>query len=253
MSYENYFDAKTIMHLQYYVYMLIDPRDSRPFYIGKGVGNRVFEHLNCALKDTDISNSKYDIIRSIVALDKKVEHVIVRHGLSESEAYIVESSLIDSFEYCGYPLSNEVKGHHSLENGLKTVDEVIRWYNAEPLEYLGSDCIIININKKYHRAIGEDAVYKSTKETWIIAESRLPNIHYVLSEYKGIIVEVFKVNEWYPRERGYLPTSKNYGKTRIGYGFNGVVADDEVRNKYINKSIAHTKKRGQANPVTFKI
>ena len=32
----NQFDPKTILALNYYVYMLIDPRDNIPFYIGKG-------------------------------------------------------------------------------------------------------------------------------------------------------------------------------------------------------------------------
>lgn len=33
-------------HLGYYVYLYIDPRDNRPFYVGKGKNNRVFAHLD---------------------------------------------------------------------------------------------------------------------------------------------------------------------------------------------------------------
>ena len=29
----------------YYVYRLVDPRDNSTFYVGKGVGNRVFTHV----------------------------------------------------------------------------------------------------------------------------------------------------------------------------------------------------------------
>ncbi len=59
------FDEKIRQKLNYYVYMLIDPIDNKPFYIGKGLENRVFNHLSCALTDLDITNAKYDTIREI--------------------------------------------------------------------------------------------------------------------------------------------------------------------------------------------
>ena len=40
------FSQKTQEELKYYVYILIDPRDNKIFYVGKGYGNRVFFHIN---------------------------------------------------------------------------------------------------------------------------------------------------------------------------------------------------------------
>ena len=60
------FDQLTIEKLDYYVYALINPTDNRPFYIGKGIGNRVFNHQNCAIKDKN-SNLKLDTIREIIS------------------------------------------------------------------------------------------------------------------------------------------------------------------------------------------
>ena len=45
------FSDETAERLGYYVYRLIDPRNGRTFYVGKGKGNRVFEHIKCALKE----------------------------------------------------------------------------------------------------------------------------------------------------------------------------------------------------------
>lgn len=38
------FSQSVIEKLKYYVYLLQDPRDNSVFYVGKGVGNRVFQH-----------------------------------------------------------------------------------------------------------------------------------------------------------------------------------------------------------------
>ena len=247
------FDEKTRQELKYYVYMLLDPRDNRPFYVGKGIDNRVFNHLDCALTDLDATTAKYDKIREIIQNGKNVKHVIVRQGLTETESFQIEASLIDSLTYCGIMLSNVVSGHNSIEKGLMTSEEDKRLYNAQPLNSIVEDCIIININRKYQRGKGGQSIYEATKETWTIKKSRLNQLKYVLSEYRGLIVEVFEVDEWYEKERGYLPTSKKYGQTKIGYGFNGHQATDEIRNLYLNKSIAHTKKRGAASAIRYNI
>lgn len=247
------FDEKTIHYLGFYVYILIDPKNQTPFYIGKGVGNRVFHHVNMALTDKDDSNVKYDKIREIIESGDQVQHVIVRHGLTESESLHIEAALIDTFEYCNILLSNVVGGYNSIEKGLMTSDEIKRLYNAEPLNELDENCIIININKKYQRGKGLDQIYKATKETWTINKNRLPKLKYVLSEYKGLIVAVFEVNRWYEKERGFTSKSKRYGETKIGYGFEGKDAPDEIRNKYLNKSIAHIKKKGAASAIRYKL
>lgn len=247
------FDEKTRQQLNYYVYMLIDPTDNKPFYIGKGFENRVFNHLNLALTDLDFKNAKYDKIREINSQDRSVQHIIVRHGLTELEAFKIEASLIDALSYCGILLSNQVGGHGSIEKGLMTSEEIIRLYNAEPLDRIDNDCILININKKYQRGKGGNSIYAATKETWTIRKDKLSGIKYVLSEYRGLVVEVFEVKEWYEKERGFTPKAKRYGQTKIGYGFNGVIASNEIRNKYINKSIAHIKKRGAASAIRYNL
>ena len=81
--------------LAYYVYALIDPRDNRIFYIGKGKENRVFQHAEAAIVDKTC-DLKLDTIRSIKSEGKEVIHYIIRHNLEEREALLVESTLIDS-------------------------------------------------------------------------------------------------------------------------------------------------------------
>ena len=132
-----------------------------------------------------------------------------------------------------------------------TSDEVQRLYNAEPLKELPNDCVIININQNYVRGSAENAIYLATKEIWRIKNPK--NLKYVLSEYRGLIVEVFQVDRWYEKVRGYNLGTKKHGQSYVGFGFEGQVAPEEIRNKFINKSMAHAKKRGIANAVRLNL
>jgi len=44
------FSQSVIEKLEHYVYFLQNPRNEEIFYVGKGSGNRVFQHLNCSVE-----------------------------------------------------------------------------------------------------------------------------------------------------------------------------------------------------------
>ena len=258
----NSFDEKTILKLKAYVYALFDPLENRPFYIGKGRGNRVFQHVEGAILEDKESN-KYEKIREIRARvqNNRVKHTVIRHGMSDEVAFEVESALIDLSNRTGANLTNEVTGHNSIENGMMSTDDIVRKYNAQPLNELLHSVAIININKKYKlirddalqvntKYSGKDLIYESVKQAWVIGKRR-DTVEYVLAEYKGIIVEVYEVIEVKNNnqlERWFqVPGYKNR------WGFHGKKAIDKVRSYYINKSISHHKKRGAANPVRYSL
>lgn len=245
------FDEKTIQKLGYYVYLLVDPRDKMPFYVGKGIGNRVFAHLAGALKEEEMNSLKYDVIRELHSQGFKPEHLIVRHGLTSDVAYELEAALMDTLQFMQYRKTNIAGGHNSVEKGLMTSDEIIRLYNAEKLDQTSNNCVIININKKYKRGFTDKDIYEATRAYWPISDSKVNSLRYVLSEYKGLIVEVFEVEEWFEVETPYNPGSKREGEMRTRYGFNGHVAPESIRSQYINKSIAHHKKPGAAWPLLY--
>lgn len=245
------FDEKTIQNLKFYVYCLIDPRNNRPFYIGKGKENRIFAHINEAIENPS-EEEKLETIRDIKLNNQKVEHIIVRHGLTESESLEIEASLIDVIYFFGHDLTNKVKGHHSIDKGLMKANELIAIYNADPLEKIENDAVIININRLYKRGSGYEGIYNAVRECWPIGKFKRETIKYVLTEYRGYIVEVFEVEKWYPVNDVYKSGGKK-GQTRIRWGFVGEQAQEMTRNKYINKSISHHKKRGAANPIRYNL
>ena len=149
----------------YYVYILKDPRNATIFYIGKGIGNRVFQHVTGALTSPATSD-KLNLIREIHDANLEVEHYILRHGITQEQALEIESACIDLLGLDN--LTNAVKGHNTWERGLKTVDEVIQHYDAKIIT-ITEPTIIININRLYRRFMTPQELYDATRSAWKVA------------------------------------------------------------------------------------
>lgn len=230
------FSQSVIEKLGYYVYFLQDPRTDEVFYAGKGIGNRVFNHLDGAV-ETDGETEKLDKIREIISSGNKVCHYILRHGLTEKVSFEVEASLID---FIGMKnLSNMQGGHYSSDYGIKTTDEISAMYDAEEFS-TDKPLLLININKRYYREITDEELYQSTRKSWVVGE-RKKNAKFAVATYRGLTREIYEIHEWYPSEVD--------GKTR--WGFHGCKASDEIRRELRYKSIASYFPKGAANPIKY--
>jgi len=197
------FSPIAIERLRAYVYILQDPRDGKIFYVGKGNGNRVFQHAECALETSEESD-KLNIIRDIIASGNKVKYYIVRHGLDNDDAFTVESVLIDLLTYPSFPdlakISNIVTGHHEFDLGIKTVEEIGVLYDCPQLEPTDFEhrVLAININNTYNKLSERHPnIYEATRKAWHVNVERARKVEYVLSEYKGVVRAIFKPNKWY--------------------------------------------------------
>jgi hypothetical protein len=237
------FSRTTIEALRYYVYALVDPRDNKIFYVGKGQEDRVFQHLECAINEDAISE-KLDIIREIRSEGLHVKHFIVRHGLDEDDAFTVESILIDLLSYSSFSnirsISNIVSGHHQWDKGIKTAEEIEGLYACEQLEVNDfiHNVLTININATYNiKNERHPNIYEATRKSWVLSEQKLNGIEYVLSEYRGVVRAIFKPTKWIKD-----------GKRFIFEGFE--VAENEITYRYLNKLVPK-KQKGMANPVRY--
>lgn len=217
----------------YYVYILKDPRTSTIFYVGKGIGNRVFQHVAGALTSPAISD-KLNLIREIHNASFEVEHYILRHGLTQELSFEIESACIDLLGLDN--LTNTVKGHDSWKRGLKTVDEVAQHYDAKVIT-ITEPTIIININRLYNRFMPPQQLYDATRSAWKVAAHRRNNVKYAVAAYRGLVREVYKIESW------------NSNGDR--WEFNGQVAEPAVRDKYLNQSLDNYIIRGSQNPIKY--
>lgn len=108
----------------FYVYALIDPRDDRVFYIGKGKGTRYAAHYREWMKSRVVNGPKFERIGAIVAEGKKPETVCLQDGLSEAAAFQLERELIRAIGRKA--LTNAVGGIRSeLEKGIAEIKDAL--------------------------------------------------------------------------------------------------------------------------------
>lgn len=178
----NQFSPQTLQEIGYYVYLLVDPRDNTIFYVGKGENNRVFNHEEKVRKDFNPDNDKEVRIKDILDAGLNVEKYIVRYQLTEEQAFIVESVLINLLgggkgEYVPFKfeLSNIQGGHQMSTNKIMTVEQLDALYSSKPLtvDEITDRVMCININKAYRR---DGDVYEAVRAAWRISQKKPTNV-----------------------------------------------------------------------------
>lgn len=226
------FSENSKEQLDSYVYALVDPRSDKVFYIGKGSGNRVFDHCNFAIKEGHES-LKLDLIREIIADGLDVRHYILRHKLSDKESIIVESALIDFLTYPEFNneslLTNIVRGHHQWDRGIKSVEEIETIYDCKNIEPASYDhMLLVSLNKTFDlaRKRNDDIdLYEITRQSWLIAKYKAAKITHVLGVYRGIVRSVIAVTGY-----SWVRDKKN----RDRCSFVGKLVEDSP---YLHKSV----------------
>lgn len=199
---EKSFKQSVIESLKYYVYALVDPRDNRIFYVGKGIANRVYQHAQAALAE-DTQSLKLNTIREIKSLGMEVKYYIIRHNLTEDESYLVEFVAIDLLTYPAFnkenQLTNIVSGHHQWDEGIKTDEEINILYDCPKIKPDPKDrLLLVSLNRTYKqsKATGESrrvSDYESARKYWALSHEKADKINYILGIYKGIVRIVIKV------------------------------------------------------------
>lgn len=225
--------------LKFYVYALVDPRDKRIFYVGKGVGDRVYMHAEASL-DESYESLKLSKIRDIHNAGLEVKYYILRHNLTEQEAYLVESVVIDLLTYEAFNtdhfLTNLVSGHHQWNEGIKTEDEINLLYDCEKIEPKEGDrLLLVSLNKTYNQsnATGvykRDSDYESARKYWAISANKAAKIDYILGVYRGIVRIVIDVKSRSIHEVAEDGTV--FRKPR--FAFEGEIVEDSP---YLNKDV----------------
>lgn len=243
------FPSEVSEHLNFYVYRLVDPRNCETFYVGKGRGNRVFDHVKHTLNFSADREPEDDIslkmirIRNIHDAGLEVITLIHIHGLDEATAFRVEAALIDA-----YPgLSNAQAGHDSDLFGVAHVKEVVARYQAEEL-IPESRLILINIGRTYHQE-GRN-LYSAVRGFWRLDPARARRASFVLAHSAGIVRGAFIADAWLTATPQNFPELAGSAGFANRWGFDGRAAPPDVTAIYKGKRIPPAP-RGAANPIRY--
>lgn len=199
----------------YYVYVLVDPRDDSIFYVGKGTGQRLLAHgFEAQLKaDPGPRSGKVARIREIRSAGHEPRIDVVRHGLDESEALMIEAALID----CVGQLTNRVAGHGAAA-GRTSLGELVSQYGATEVDPGASPVILVRLGPwKGEREEIEDGTFRegrgfregmtpeelanSTRAWWVISPTTVERrgIRHAVAVHGGVTRGVMTIGDWTQR------------------------------------------------------
>jgi hypothetical protein len=259
-----FFSEKAIEALNgFYVYALVDPRNDKVFYVGKGTGNRVFSHEIESGKSRESEKKKLQHIREIENCGYSVRRLIINWGLTENEAFIAEATLINLLNRMpDIQLTNEVSGHHVHES--LTTEEFELQYGAVPLEKedIKHSILVIKINKLYRRGMSDAELYDSVRGFWAASLKSIEarKVKYVFGVYNGLILGVYKPDAWHygyemidtPQRDILDPEGFERLKNRVYFVCNDYRNLDDEGKFYLHKSIVNLKVNQSAqNPISY--
>ena len=229
-------------HLGYYVYLYVDPRTDKPFYVGKGVGRRVLAHLG---DEADSAKARRLSELADQGLEPRLE--ILTHGLRDEEtAFRIEAAAIDLL---GLPeLTNEVRGSRSVQFGRKTLRELSAYYAAEPVE-VTHPALLIRVNRQYRHAMSADELYEATRGVWKLGPRR-EEARYAMAVFRGVVKEVYEIQTWHAAGTTRYATRSDV-EVPGRWEFLGAVAPQEVRSAYLDRNVRSQFKPGAQSPVTY--
>ena len=230
-------------HLGHYVYLYVDPRDDKPFYVGKGVGERVLSHLSEAAesrKCAKIANLRAG------GLEPRID--ILAHGLRDEETALrIEAAVIDLLGLDA--LTNEVRGWRSLQVGRIPLPVLKTYYAAKPVT-VDVPALLIRINRLYRHNMSAQELYEATRGVWKLGR-RCERAKYAFAVFEGVVREVYEIQSWHPAATTPYATRDASQLTTNGrLEFIGHVAE-AVRDRYVDGSVAAQFRQGLQSPVVY--
>jgi hypothetical protein len=213
----------TCTALRNYVYALRDPRDGAVFYVGKGKGQRILQHVAEAAKNPQSEKAKLKRIEEIENEGREVEHLFLRTGMeTEAEALAIEQAVIDAFladratSNGRSKLTNLVAGHEHDKRGLASLETVLAMHENAKTPTINRPVLVLKLNRRWEPDMSSDAILAASRGVWRVGKVIRERAEIALVISFGVIRGVYEIDRG-----GWVPaTGKDNGK----WVFNGKTA-----------------------------
>ena len=243
----NKFSGEVCEKIGYYVYRLVDPRNAETFYVGKGKDNRVFAHVNYALKRENFDEYRQDNeddvslkvkrINDIHAAGFDVIHIIHRWGIeTNKQALLVEAAVMD----CYAGLTN-IQSGYNVDGAMIRAESLEKSFAREEFnEPCDKKFIIIKIKQSVIDQRG-GSIYETVRSAWKIDKDKAKKYPYVLAVKDGIVMEVYHNVKW-------KDCTEREGRCE----FDAEVAPEDIQKIFKDKRIPNKYiKKGSSNPIRY--
>lgn len=233
------------LRLGFYVYLYTDPRSGKPFYVGKGKGQRALSHLS-----ERGESQKVQVLQELKENGLEPQIEILAHALPDEETALrIEAAVIDLLGLAD--LSNQVRGWRSVQLGRISLKELLMYYDAKPVDAIGEPVMLIRINRLYRHGMSDLELYEATRGVWKVGDRR-EKAKFALAVFEGIVREVYKINSWYPAGTNHYESRSERDVNIPGrWEFLGEVAPIDIREKYVGRSVKEHLPPNAQNPITY--
>lgn len=209
-------------------------------------GNRYSQNDDTESHDIETSDTEFDPSKFTIYYhhDHQGEDFIISMEYDGQEVYMeLEGEFTHSeHEIFGKePTNSDISAEEDELDALDT--------NLESVE-ITEPAMVIRISQAYRENMTPQELYDVTRSAWKVNLDRANTIDYAFAVYKGEIKEVYKVAGWHEAGTTFVPVREDIlGSGR--FEFVGTVAEDAIRDKYLNKSVKHMFKKGAVIPTMY--
>ena len=116
--------------------------------------------------------------------------------------------------------------------------------------------ILFRISQAYRTNMSKELLYNYTRGQWRLSKERAESAKYGIAVHDGRIIEIYEIERWEKAgttmERdNTLIARKPKDRLKNRFEFVGEKANNDVREKYVGKSVKHLFKQGNSNPVMY--